>query len=118
MKTIKLLVACIAIFTTVGVSYAQTPGTSPENLSAIIVEKLDADVSLTDKQKTEIRKKAKDFIVKMQEADAIANTDEKVGQKKQYSQDYIAFLESILTDEQKLQLKAKTEERENTQAEQ
>jgi hypothetical protein len=93
--------------------YAEKPLIeNPENIATIMIEKLGYDVQLSDSQKMIIKLKAKEFVVKMKTGNSVSNEKDKFSYKKQASNQYHAALDSILTDNQKEQIKLKIAERE------
>ena len=115
MKTNKLLTAIVAVFFFSNLLLAGNPKTSSseDNLANIMITKLSKDVVLTDSQKIVIQQNAKAFVIKMQNANALGNKDDKTNSKRQAYNDYKASLDSLLTNGQREQLKTKIKEREN-----
>lgn len=115
MKKLKLMMAFFAILVFSTFLFAGNPkkSGSEDNLADLLIEKMGKDVVLTDSQKLVVKQKLKTYIVKMQNANALSNIDEKFSEKKQASNEYQSSLDSILTPAQNQQLKLKIEEREN-----
>ena len=115
MKTLKLTTAIIAIFLFSNLLFAGNPKTSgsEDNLADQLIEKMDKDVTLTNSQKVVLKQKLKKYILKMQNAHALKNNDEKLAQKKQASNEYQLSLDSVLSTTQREQLKIKIKERED-----
>jgi hypothetical protein len=107
MKTSKSLMLA---FATLLLSTSLFAG-NPENLATKIVAKLSKDIVLTDSQKVVIQTKAKELALKRQNADALSDKTEKTELKRQASQSYKAIVDSLLTNEQRQQLKVKQNER-------
>ncbi|MDD4991755.1 MAG: hypothetical protein PHR83_05920 [Paludibacter sp.] len=114
MKTLKLITAVIAILFLSNLTYAGSPKvTSPEdNLADLLIEKMGKDVTLTDSQKVVVKQKLTKYIVKVQNAHALSNSNEKFTKKAQASNEYQLSLDSILTNTQREQLNIKIKERE------
>jgi len=115
MKTLKLITSVIAILFLSNLVYAGNPKvSSPEdNLADQLIEKMGKDVTLSDSQKVVVKQKLKKYIVKVQNAHALSNNDEKITKKTLASNEYQLSLDSILTPSQSQQLKLKSEERAN-----
>jgi len=79
----------------------------------MLVTKLNKDVTLTDSQQVIIKRNVSKFIVKMQNANTETNPEKKLSIKKAASEEYKAVLDSILTTNQREQLKIKIKAREN-----
>ena len=113
MKTPKLIMAIIAILLFSNLLFAADPlNGNADNLANVLTEKLSKDVQLTDSQKTIVKAKVIEFIARMESADKKSTDSEKFNAKKQASDEYESKLDSILTLEQKTQLKLKSTERE------
>jgi hypothetical protein len=99
MKTHKLMVAAIAISLFTNLLFAGNPITpsSEDNLADMLIEKMGKDVTLTDSQIVVVKQKLKKYIVKMQNAHALSNNDEKITKKTQATNEYQLSLDSILT---------------------
>jgi len=115
MKKIKFLVAVIAVLLFSNLLFAGNPKTSGSeyNLADLLIEKMGKDIILTDSQKLVVKAKLKTYIVKMKNAHALTNGDERLSKKEQASNEYQSSLDSILTPAQNQQLKIKITEREN-----
>lgn len=115
MKKLKFLVTVSAVLLFSNLLFAGNPKTSgsEDNLADLLIEKMGKDVILTDSQKLVVKAKLKTYIVKMQNAHALSNSDEKKSKKNQASLEYQSSLDSILTPSQNKQLKLKINEREN-----
>lgn len=109
MKKLKLIPAIISILLCTNLLLAQ----KPENLSDILLTKLNKDVALTDSQKVIIKKNVSKLIVKMQDANKETNSEKKLSTKKTASDDYKVALDSVLTVNQREQLKVKIKMRED-----
>jgi len=116
MKTKKLSITVCTLILGVGLLFAEKPTDKGKNndLTELMVEKLNDDVQLTDSQKTLIRNKAAMFVQNRQTANLKANKNEKFSDKKIAYQQYKMVLDSILTDNQKEQLTAKQNQRRET----
>lgn len=102
MKKLKLMMAIIAILVFSNLLFAAKPLTNDDNnLAGLMVDKLDKSVILTDSQRVVILQNVKAFILKVQNIDTSLSDNEKFKLKKQASDDYDAFLESVLTNGQK-----------------
>lgn len=112
MKKIKLITAVVAALVCMNFVFAVSPlKGNADKLAAIMVEKVNADVQMTDSQKTIMLVKAKEFAITMQIANSKTSKDEKSFIKKDAYQKYNMSLDSLLTDEQRNQLKVKRTER-------
>ena len=107
MKTLKLIMAFIAILFFTNLLFAG----NPENFATKKVAKLCKDIVLTDSQKVIIQAKAKVFAIKVQNASSLTNNTEKTSILNQAGQEYKTALDSVLTTEQKTQLVTKRNER-------
>ncbi len=107
MKTPKSLMLAFATLLLSTLLFAG----NPENLSTKIVAKLSKDIVLTDSQKVVILNTAKEFAIKRQNADALSDNAEKTELKRQAFQSYKAIVDSLLTNDQRKQLKLKQNER-------
>lgn len=113
MKTFKFMTAFIAILLFSNLLFAGNPKDKEGDLADLLIIKMGKDVTLTDSQKVVVKEKLKKYIVKMQNAHALANNDNRVTTKKQATNDYQLSLDSILTSSQREQLKIKIKERED-----
>lgn len=113
MKTIKKItgVFVFLLFSQV-ISLAQMPSTGNVNqIAAGIVERLDKEVALTDSQKVVILEHAKVIAAKSQSIRNMANNDATRQQRSNHVQEYKSALNNILTDEQKVLIVRKRQER-------
>jgi hypothetical protein len=114
MKTIlKITGLLAALFLLQAVVFAADKPTDEKisNNAAVIVERLNRDVALTDSQQVVLLEHAKVLTVAMQStADKFTNDAIRL-QRRTYVQQYKAALNSILTDEQKEMLERKREEK-------
>lgn len=116
MKTFNLMTAIIAIFLFSNLLFAANPkaALSDDKLADLLIAKMGKEVALTDSQKLVMKKKIKTHIIKMQNAHALGNEDEKNSKKNQETSQYQSSLDSILTPSQNQQLKLKAKEREQS----
>ena len=114
MKTIlKITGLLAALFLLQAVVFAADKPTDEKisNNAAVIVERLNRDVALTDSQQVVLLEHAKVLTVAMQStADKFTNDAIRL-QRRTYVQQYKAALNSSLTDEQKEMLERKREEK-------
>jgi len=114
MKTAKIITLIISVLLLSNVLNATTPPKiNAESKANMMVDRLSKDFVLTDIQKSEINAKAKIFIEKINNANEIKDRNKLIFTKKGIYNEYKIALDSILTDEQRVQLSAKQEEREN-----
>jgi len=120
MKTTKITITVCAVILGMGLLLAQKPTDKGKNneLIELIVEKLNADVQLTDSQKTAIREYTITFIGKMESSHLKTNEKERFTSKEQASLEYELMLENILTNDQKEQRNTKMKEREDKNSKQ
>ena len=107
MKKVKLLTALIAVLLFSNLVFAG----NPEILASKMVEKLNNDVQLTDSQKVVLQLKAKEFAVKIRNANSQSNNADKSTSKKQANLEYKTSLDSVLTNDQKTKLNTRITER-------
>lgn len=111
MRKIKLISVIILVMIISDLVFAgNTLKKDVDNLATIMIEKLNADVILTDSQKVIMHAKAKEFISAMQNSNKNTDKENKSSAKKEAYQKYKASLDSLLTDEQKTQLQKKRSE--------
>ncbi len=111
MKRAKFLIVCMVVFAGFSMLFAIEPqATKTTKLATRMVEKTGADITLTDSQKTVLKKAAELFFQKRGMA-ALRTGNESSEQKKNAEVIYKATLDSLLTPEQKKQLEAKRAER-------
>ncbi len=113
MKRLKLMATIIVAF----LCFNFVSGVNPvkgknDNLSDLVIDKLNKDVQLTDSQKIILKEKFKAFVVKMEDADKKTNEKDKFETKRLASDEYEAILDSILNTQQKEQLSVKVTQRE------
>ncbi len=114
MKRLKLMTACIAILVFSNLLFAENPlSVEANNIAGIMTDKLGRDIILTDSQKVIIQQKATAFIVKMQNANSTSSAEDKFTLKKQASDEYEVTLDSLLTPEQRNQIRLKSKERQD-----
>jgi len=120
MKTKVLLVTIISFFTVANFVLGQNRAAKDDKekdnkkgTTSIIINKLSIDVNLTDSQKAEIEARLLKMFERVEAADKKTNKNESVTQKIAANNEYVQFMDSILTDDQKLRLNTKTKEREN-----
>lgn len=114
MKPTKHIMALIAIFFFSGILNAGTPKIlSREERANNIIAKISRDITLTDSQKTAIVAKSVVYEAKVDEANTITNRVDLVLRKKQISEEFDTALDSILSADQREELKSKQEERRN-----
>lgn len=120
MKTTKFSITVCVVILSVGLMFAEKPTDKGKNneLIELIVEKLNADVQLTDSQKTVIREYTKTFIDKMESSHLKTNEKEKLTSKDQAGSEYELIIENILTTAQKEQRNTKMKEREEINSKQ
>lgn len=112
MKKFKLMTAVVAILLFSNFIFAGNPVKyNADKLANLMVDKLSKDIVLTDNQKVTILAKAKEFVEKRQNSNALSNETNKTASKKQAIQDYKSILDSILTVDQKNQLSIKLMDR-------
>lgn len=113
MEKLKLSTAIVTIFLFANLTFAVNPSKeSKKNLANILADKLSKDVQLTDSQKLIIKGYTETFITTMESADSVSNAKKKLHSKEQVSQNYEAFIDSVLTGAQKEQRKIKRLNRE------
>lgn len=112
MKTIKTIMTIVMALYICSFSYSQSTNNT-EKIVALMVEKLNGDVSLTDSQKVVLNKYIKTYITKTKEIKESKDkkNNQKIQLKKQANEEYEAFIDSLLTDQQKEQRKLKIDER-------
>lgn len=110
MRTQKFILACIAIFAGLNILLAGEQKGNKTQLATKVVEKLSADVALTNSQKT-VLLKAATLYFESRNAAAQKSGDEILQKKKNAETAYKAVLDSILTPEQKAILEEKRAER-------
>jgi hypothetical protein len=112
MKTPKLIMALIAIFLFSNLLFAGNPNTeTPDDISNNMVEFVHGDVTLTPTQKQTLKKKAKEYAEKLQQARAMDDKDASYAFMKTVSENYQAAMDSILTTDQKVAKDKKFKER-------
>lgn len=110
MKTFKFFVAFIALSAMMGILSVWGQKENKAQLANKIVEKLSADVALTDSQKIVLLKAATLYFEKRNTA-AQKSGDEILQEKKNAETAYKAVLDSILTPEQQAISKEKKAEK-------
>ncbi|MFZ4726648.1 MAG: hypothetical protein ACOYMD_14535 [Paludibacter sp.] len=105
------MMAIIAILLYVNLLFGASPKKNPNQMAIALIEKISADVILTDSQKIFIQTKALEYATNRQTANSKADKTEKAKIKKEAFESYKAILDSILTVQQKSELKAKQNER-------
>lgn len=114
MKKLKFIVAVVLAIVCMNFAGAVNPSKeSNEKLANILVEKLNADVQLTDSQKIVLKVKVKEFITSMESVDAKGTPQEKITAKQIIADTYEASVDSILSVDQKARLKEKITQRKN-----
>jgi hypothetical protein len=112
MKTPKFMMAVIAILLFSNLLFAGNPNTeTSDDISNKMVESTHNDVILTANQKEVLKKKAKMYADKLVEARAMSDKPASYAFMKQVTVDYQAALDSVLTDDQKVQKEKKYKER-------
>ncbi|MEA4937001.1 MAG: hypothetical protein VB102_10210 [Paludibacter sp.] len=113
MKAKKIIITACVVILCAELLFAQKPTDkgNKTNLEDLIVSKLNADVQLTDSQKKIIKERAKAFVSKSNAVSSKATAKENFDIKKQASEEYEIFLDSILTGEQKGQKAFKMQQR-------
>lgn len=86
----------------------------PETISNKMVTTISNNVTLTDSQKAAIKIKAIIFVRKIQSSDSNKSIEEKIKEHRRFTDEYRMALDSILTTEQKEQLKQKQDEHKQT----
>jgi len=114
MKTPKLIMAIAAMFFLTNLSFGVNPKKNANQIATVMVQKMSADIVLTDSQKIAIKAKAIEFATKVQNANSKSDKTEKGTLKKQSFQAFRGVLDSLLTNEQKALLKTKSNERHAT----
>lgn len=114
MKKLRLMIIMVIVFIGWNVVFAGKPQTNANDLATMLVDKLNADVQLTDSQKTVIQKRLQKQISDIEDADKLNDSGQKLNKKKQVAEAYQSFLDSILTGTQREQLNQKYETRVKT----
>jgi hypothetical protein len=105
MKVPKLILAIIAIFLFSNFSFGANPNNFTDaQVAQKMIDKLSVDIVLTDSQKVVIKTKALEFAQKRTNSNSKKDRKEKNAIRKQSFQEYMSFLSSVLTEEQKQQL--------------
>lgn len=107
MKTSNSIMPAIAALI---VSTSLSAG-NPESLAVKIAGKLSKDIALTDSQIVLIQEKAAELAVKRENADTLNDNTERTELKRTAANTYKAFVDSLLTNEQRLQLRQKQSQR-------
>ena len=76
-----------------------------------MVDKLNSDLTLTKEQRKVVQKKSKEFISKLQDANAITDKKEMFAARQKAFEQYNATLDSLFTKEQKTLRETKVKER-------
>lgn len=115
MKTFKAIITIVLLIFCVSTVICQDKKTKLQNntLADITIDKLDKDVQLTDSQKTVLKEKFNTLIKKSENADKKTNKKEGMEQKIAANVEYEQYVDSILTNDQKLKKMVKAKEREN-----
>lgn len=109
MKTTRFISTCAAILLGIHFLLAGEPQSNKTSAMATrMVEKLNADVALTDSQKAVLAKAATSYLENRRKA-AQKNGDETLLKKKQAQNIFRATLDSLLTPDQQAQLEIKRE---------
>jgi hypothetical protein len=112
MKTFKLIAAVITFLCISSYTVAQKPNVGNlDEMTTTMVDKLNTDVTLTNEQRKVVQKKAKEFISRLQDANAITDKKEMFAARQKAFEQYNATLDSIFTKEQKAQREIKIKER-------
>lgn len=108
MKQLKLTTVALATFVCLNFVFAEKPEKeTTENLSTILVDKLGKDVQLTNIQEVILKEYIKGYIIQMEKSDSKTNFNDKISSKELTSRIYEAFIDSILTPDQKTQREIK-----------
>jgi hypothetical protein len=113
MKTPKLISAMTAIFLFSLLFSTFLFAENPENIATKMVARLTKEIVLTESQQTDIQAKAKEFAVKLQNADSISDPKNKQTYINTAFKLYKQNVDSLLTTEQRQLLVSKRNERRN-----
>ena len=108
MKTSKLIIAFVAILMFSNVLFAGNPINigNPDDYATKSVTRLGTEITLTDSQKIILQAKTKAYVLKIQNANSLSDSEQKSALIKSY-REYKAAKDSVLTPIQKSQLTAK-----------
>ncbi len=110
MKSIRFFV----VFTLLVLFPVTFFAADPETISNKMVTMISNNVTLTDSQKAAIKIKARIFVRNIQISDSNKSIEEKIREHRRFTSEYTMALDSILTTEQKEQLKQKQDEHKQT----
>jgi len=114
MKTPKIITAIFAGLLFSNLLFAGNPKTeTSDDISNTMVEFVHNDVKLTPVQKQTLKKKAKEYADKLQQARAMDDKEASYAFMKTVSDTYEAAMDSILTPDQKVTKGKIRKEREN-----
>lgn len=111
-KNSLMVLVALALFTCNSIKTSAQK--KDENLANLLVEKLNKDVQLTDSQKTVLLKRVQKHITRMEEAHKVNDLSQRQQKKQVASEEYQAFVDSLLTMPQREVLRQKYENRKNT----
>lgn len=112
MKNQKTILLFVAMLFASRFLFAVNPNTeTADEISNTMVENTHKDVKLTNEQKNELKMKAKDYAVKLQQARAMSDKTESFAFMKTVTADYQIALDSLLTPDQKVLKEKKNKER-------
>jgi|GEM_PF-1961598 hypothetical protein len=112
MKTPQIVITLIIMLFTSNILNADNRDKGfKENPTDLMVEKIGNDVVLTRDQKNKISQKIEIYRKKVLEANKIQNREDLIAAKKDIFKDYSMAIDSILTNDQKIQRAAKQNER-------
>lgn len=112
MKTLKLIMVIIPVFVFNNIVGAQKQAEAKINKTASqMVEKINADVSLTAKQKQELLQSTKGYLENLRTASNLKDKEQIKKNQKEAYESFKASQDSTLTSEQKAKRIAKIHER-------
>jgi hypothetical protein len=111
MKKFNLILAVVAVLMFTNLTFGANPKKNANQIATVMIEKMSADIVLTDSQKVAIKATALELATKVQNANSKSDKTERKTLKKQAFQTFNAVLDSTLTSDQKNLLKTKANER-------